>query len=337
MGAVGAAVSVAGGIVGLGQQNSAANAQRQAIKSQQEAAALQSELQLLALKQQTYADGLNDFITDSTRSLQYQQAQTQLKAQQIQNDLAVGNAVFDASVQRATADIQQAAGDRQAQANKSAADLAAGQQTTEVFGQENSREQQAINSFLKLIGDGDQQQNAIANLLDVAASSGGVNEALSLLLGEDDYSTIANAGVQRSTQLGEVNRELAGSIETANRQLNTADLNVATGLNTVNATQGRYQADRQEQDALGSQQIANLGFQSARAANDANYNIGILSDQANRYSRDYLRRENERALLRGAQLTQDTLQAQANSVRSPGFFDYLNVGLQGYNTYRQLS
>lgn len=336
MGAVSAGVSVVGGIVGLGQQQRSANAQRRAIRSQQEAAALQSELQLMSLKQQTYADSLNDYIADSTRELQYQQAQTQLQSQQIQNDLAVANAKFDASVQRANANIQQMSADRQAQAQKSQADLAAGNATTEVMGQELSKEQQAIGSFLKLLGEGDQQQTAIANILDMASASGGVNEALSLLLGEDQ-ATIANAGLARQQQSSESTNALARSVENANVQLNQADYNVSTGINALQREQGIYQADVNEQNADYSKKVVDAGFESKRASNEATYRTGIISDQANRYSRDYLRKENESALLRGAQLQQETLKAQADSVRSPGFFDYLNVGVQGYNTYRQMS
>lgn len=335
MGAATAALSVVGGVVGLGQQRESANAQKRAIQAQSQQAALQAQLQLMALKQQTYADTLNDTISDATRLLQYQQANTQLEAQQAFNSIASANALFESSVQRAASEIQQIQGNNEAALQKSASDEQAGQAQLAAYGQANEQQNSIVSAIGQLLGESGQRQNTVANLLDMAASSGGINEALGLLLGNSSDEVQAAFNLNRGSQMQDTQMNTADDLAAANRGVSEGNYQGALLNNAIQGTQTRYGADQQAIDATFSKQVADLGFESAKLANTTNFNIGTISDASSRFSRDYLRRNNESALLQGANLQQDILKAQADQVRTPGFFDYLNVGLGGYNTYRQ--
>jgi hypothetical protein len=338
MGIVGAAVSVVSGIAGISQQNKQADAQRAQIQAANEQQALQAQLQLLSLKQQTYANGLNDYITDATRTLQYQQQQNQLEAQRSLNDLAVSNAVYEASMSKSNAAIQQTAADTQASRQASDANQGARQQQLQTQAAANNQQDQLVQQLTQMLGGGAQQNTNIANLLDAAMAHGGNNEALANLLGQNSNDAIvAAANLARGQQVQQMTTGLGQQVANASIGLNNADAQTARGINAINATQSFYNSDKQSQDALFSQQITNAGFNATQAANNASNNIGILSDQANRYSRDYLNQVNQNATLQGAQIQSNSLNAQANAVQSPGFFDYLGVGLNGYNTYNALT
>lgn len=337
MGAVGAAVSVVSGIAGISQQNKAAQAQKTALASAQEQQALQAQLNYLSLKQQTYADQLNDYITDATRKLQYQQSQSQLSAQKQMNDLAVANANFEANLAKSSADLQQMASDNQATRQQSEADNQARQQALATQGQATQEQDAQIQSLLKALGEGSNQQATVANLMDTIAARGGVNEALSLLLNSNALDAIrAGANIQRGEEVQGQRIQNAQALASSTTALNASDAAVSQGMSAVQATQTKYGADNQIQDANFSQQLANQGFASTQAANDASYSIGLLSDTSNRYSRDYLRQVNQDAILKGAQLQSNVLKAQASAVQTPGFFDYLGVGFNAYNTYNAL-
>lgn len=319
----------------MGQQRDSANAQKKAIEAQSQQSALQAQLQLLALKQQTYADTLNDTISDATRVLQYQQANTQLTAQQAFNDVATANALFESTVARSVSELEQLQGNNQASLNRSAANEQAGEAQLAAYSGASEQQNQVIKAIQGLLGESGQRQNTVANLLDMAASSGGMNEALGLLLGSSADEVQAAFDLNRGSQLQDTQLDTADQLAGASRGLSETNFQTALLNNAVNGAQGRYKADQQAIDATYSKQVADLGFESAKLANTTNFNVGLISDASSRFSRDYLRQYNEGALKQGAQLQQDILKAQADQVRQPGFFDYLNVGLGGYNAYRQ--
>lgn len=335
MGAVGAGVSVVSGLVGLQQQRKAANAQKQALASQQEQQALQARLNYLSLTQQAYADSINDVITDATKKLAYSQTEAQLFAQEKLNDIGVQNALLEANTNKALASISKDASDTEATQTRMAKDIEAGQQTLAVGSSADEALGSQAESLLKMLSGGKNQQEQIANLLDAAAAGGGVNLALENLLGEGAYDAIVAAGEQQRL-IGTQDARLAaaGGQEEANKKLNSANEKVSLGMNQLGKAQADYGADKQILDAKFSQAINKQGFAATAAANKASYNIGLFSDQSSRASRDYLRQQNLDAVLRGAQLNSEILKAQSNAVSSPGFFDYLGVGLSGYQQYK---
>jgi hypothetical protein len=329
-----AGVSVVSGLVGFSQQQKSANAQKQALRSQQEEQALQAQLQLLALENSRLSSGLQDFLDDATRKLAYQQTTTQLTAQQAQNDIAVSNATFDASVQRIMSDVTQANANLETTEATNQANLQAEADSIGVQQGVVEADNQLMQALGESFGGVGNRQNSIAALLNAASATGGVNEALALLLDTDSAEIQRLIGAEeRQQQLGEQTNSLAAGTERATIADNNARANSANLSNQLTATATNYESDKLRQDALYSQQIANAGFQSQRAALEGGNNIGILADRSSRVSRDYLRAANTEAVKRGAKLSDNILKAQADQVRTPGFFDLLGVAGQGYSTY----
>jgi hypothetical protein len=337
MGAVGAAVSVVGGLSGLSQQSSAAAAQKRMLASQEKQQALNAQLQYMSIKNQSYADALQDQINDSVRQLQFTQTQQNLDAQERANQLAVSTALFDASTQKTNADIgktQQELGTAQELSN---ATTQAGQQELAGLGSAAEANGQDINSILQSLTRDGQTSTAIANLLDIAASSGGVNEALSLLTGgEMDAAVKGEAQLNRSQQLQEQRQANVGAVASSTKELSKAGANTANIAGSISETQQKFGADMQALDASTAGVVAGAGFSASRAANTASNNIGILADSSSRTSRQYLSAANLAAIEQGAALQSDILSAQRSQIKTPGFMDLINVGMGGYQTYKGL-
>ena len=333
MGAIGTAVSVVGGLAGMSQQSSQAAAQRRAIASQEKQQALQAELQYISLKNQSYSDSLTDAINEQTRALAYQQSQTNLNLQQQANNIATEAAQFDSVVQRmsANANLQQA----QLQSSQEESDtvVRAGADELASIGEAFGSNNQTIDGLLKQLTSGDNSSTAIANILDMASASGGINEAISLLSGGDvNRSTIAGAALGRQGQLSDARLSNAANTRAATNTLATTKKDVTDSsamLSNVIATKA---ADDLMRDATSSQQVANAGFNATRAANEATNTIGILSDKSASESRKYLTAANLRAVEQGAALQSDILNAQKSQIKSPSFFDYAGLALKTYNS-----
>jgi hypothetical protein len=260
-----------------------------------------------------------------------------LFAQDKLNDMAVASALIEAQTSKSIAGVNKSASDLEATQTMQGRNLEAGQQTLAVQGSGNETINAQAEGLLKMLGSGKNQQEQIANLLDAAASGGGINLALDNLLGEGAYDAIVAAGQQPRT-MGEQEARLAaaGASEASSKKLNEATANTAKGFNAMSQLQNNYGADKTIQDAKFSQAINKQGVAATKAANQASYNIGLFSDQSSRASRDYLRQQNLDAVMKGAQLNNDVLKAQSNAISSPGFFDYLGVGFSGYQQYKAL-
>jgi hypothetical protein len=293
---------------------------------------------LLALENQRLSNNLQDYVDTASRQLAYTQTQTNIDNQQAVNNLAVQNALFESTIAKTSASVNQVGADIQAEQQFSAANQAATNEALAVEGQALQQQQGLEQALGKLFADSGSSKNAIASILNAAASAGGVNEALSLLLDSTPDEVGRAIGNQnRQNQVGGESVAIAKGVEGATKALNTANLGAAKGASALASTQQQWSADKSAQDATFSQQLADTTFGLNRAINEGSYRIGVLSDQSSRASRDYLRSSNVDAVYRGAKLSDAATSAQMAQVRTPGFFDYLGVAAQGYNTFNAYS
>jgi hypothetical protein len=338
MGAVaGAAVSVVGGIAGLSQQNSAAAAQKRMLASQEKQQALNAQLQYLTIKNQSYADDLSDQINSNVRTLAYTQSMQNLQAQENLNQIAVQQSLFDSGVQKTSADINKGQQEIQTAQQLSNENAQAGAGELEGLASAAGANVQDINSILQRLSQNGDASTGIANLLDIAASSGGINEALSLLTGGDvNSATISAAQLARSQEVMGIRGANAEAVADSSRQVAGAQANTSGISGSIQQSQSKFDADTSALDARTSGTVAGQGFAATRAANTGSNKIGILSDNASAFSRKYLSAANLAALDQGAALQSDIINAQKSQIKTPGFLDFVGVGVNSYNTYRGL-
>jgi hypothetical protein len=337
MGAIGTAVSVVGGIAGMAQQSSAASAQKRQLASQERQQALQAELQYLSIKNQAYADQLADAVNEQVRSLSYQQSQANLRMQQQANDIAVQGALFDAEVQKATTQVQYSSNELNADEQKSQANAQAGAQQLQSTGAAIQDTNSVVDNILKGLAQGSDQNSAIANLLDIASASGGVNEAIAMLSGGDvNQPLVAAANLGRQNELTDARMTNAGDVAGTSRELASATRGTQGSSNALGREQGMKQANDLSMDASTSKVVADQGFKATTAANEATNTIGILSDRSASASRKYLSAANLKAVEQGAALQSDIINAQKSQIKTPSFFDYAGVAINGYNTFKAL-
>ena len=335
--AIGAGLSAVSGLTGLSRQSKQAAAEREALEKQKQQNTLQAQLQLYSLRNQRMVDDLNDKLTENAAVSSYLQTQSSLKAQEATNELALQNAKFQAQVQQQMAGVGETQADMQARQQESDSRLRAGAEALEAYGSATTEEQQVLNSLLESLGKGDNQQNAIASLLDLAAASGGVNEALELLGNSASFEdVVANARALRADSSAQQKMSNADDVAVANAGLGKAAAGLTRTNASLDATNARYQGRAAELDANTSAEVSRLGFDSERTANEANYNIGFLSRDLQRTSRYYQSQANEEAIKKGAQLQNDITSIQQGNIRSPGLFDYLGTGFNSYNVWKQL-
>ena len=177
----------------------------------------------------------------------------------------------------------------------------------------------------------------IANLLDIAASSGGINEALSLLTGGDvNAATTSAAQLARSQEVMGVRGGNAEAVANTTRQVAGSQANTSGISGSIQQSQNKFDADTSALDARTSGTVAGQGFAATKAANIASNKIGILTDDSSSYSRKYLSAANLAALDQGAALQSDILNAQKSQIKTPGFLDYVGLGVSSYNTFKGL-
>jgi hypothetical protein len=336
--AIGAGLSVVSGISQLGAQQKQAKAQRQMLDKQDAYNKLQAQLQLFQLQNTRKLDELNDVLVDAASKQAYMQTDAGLKIQEQMNAFAASNAMFSGQVQQQQAAVGEKQAQMDAATQKTDAALRAGAEAIELMSGASSEELSAASATLESLMKGGDRQNAIAQLLDVAASSGGVNQALALLSESDAFAgNAAEAKLARGGQLTAdmVSKGLSAS-EASKRAVGAqADVGLA-GAGLAAETQ-RFEGRATELDADYARRVAELGFSGQRQANEANYKIGLMQSGIERSSRYLMGKANEEALNQGQALQSDIVAAQRSTIRSPGLFDYLGVGFGAYNTYNQLS
>lgn len=337
--AIGAGLSVAGGVVGLNQQQKQANAQKKMIEAQEQQQRLQAQLQLFALRNQRLVDKLQDTLQDAAQKQAYLQTDAALKIQEQLNTLATGQAIFQHKMNLLKADVQERLAEMQTRAEESNAKQQAAAQFLQVLGSGEKDSQQFVESLIDNISKSDNARTVLASLLDVAAASGGgVNETLQMLLSNGEFEGVRNAAaLARQDEIRRLTNSRAESIRDANMALADVNADLAMANATAQGDNARYLSRLGILDAATAQATAGAAFNAQRLANEQNYRTGIMSNELVRSSRYLQSLANEEALQQGQMIASDTLNAQKSAIRSPGLFDYLGVGLNAYNTYNQLS
>lgn len=330
MGAVTAGVSLVSGVVGLNRQSKSAKAQKRAIEAQSKQQALEAQLRLYQLQQSKEMNKVTDAINDSITQFNYEQAESSLNAQQRLNQLSLSNAIFEAGIAdtmaRASADTRE----RQIRQQQFAQEQQLRQGEVQGLSALNQQQQQQLNQFAQALQSNRGVQSQLANILDIAASTGGVNEALNVLFPQDQADTSEIEEQRREAQ-----RELIGGITEAGLESAEAVGQERLGFSQIQELQDIDKARRAGDEARLSGQLADLAFESERTALEAQRGIEQVTDPLERQMRDDLLAKQEEALRQGAGLQQEIAQQQVKQVRRPGFFDYANVGLGAANTYRR--
>jgi len=171
----------------------------------------------------------------------------------------------------------------------------------------------------------------LSNLLDLAASAGGTNEALRLL--NESSSSAASGKVARAEEAGVLKQQLAQDSATALRASAEATRAGTLANAGLQALDSSFAAKQQALDVQTSGEVAKQAFQSERLATNAAYQASGLARGVETSARSASAAANQEVLERGASLSAATAQAQLAGVRSPGFFDYVGVLGGGATTY----
>lgn len=335
--AVSTGVAVAGGLLGMSQKQAEAKRQRELLGKQEAAQRMQADLQLFSLMQQRGIDNMSDMVTDAAQKQAYLTTKSALAAQGVQQQLEMTRAEAEIQNQQQlsqanTSQKLMAAKDQQSQQR-----LQAGAQAVEQLANSSGEEQQLVSNVLKQLQNNTSGQNSIALLLDYAASAGGVNEAIQMLAGGTGREAVeAGANAARAQQKNQSNRELTRAAEKAG--VNLADVtNALTNANTIIEQQStNYGLANATNDARASYATNQAGLQAMSVANEGNYGIMNASNALQRQSRYLTSLANENALKQGQAINSEILALQQRNIQSPGFFDYVNLGVQGYGMYRGL-
>jgi hypothetical protein len=336
--AIGAGLSAVSGVIGLSQQQKQAKAQKEMLDAQEAQQRLQAQLQLFSLKNQRVIDDLQDTLSDAANKQAYLQTDAGLRLQQQMNQMATQNAIFGSQMQQMQGDIGERQKQMQVAGQRSAQNEQVEGQFTEALGGVGSESNQFLSALLKGIQESENPRGALTTLMDVAASSGGINESLAMLLDSDAFAAQKNAyAANRMGEVGQQKIVTAQGIRGAGQQLN--DVAAQLGLASAGLENSgiQFQSKMGILDANTAQQVSDNSFSSQRLANDQNYRTGIMAGNIQRSSRYLQSRASEEALQQGQVLSAETLAAQKSAIQSPGLFDYLGVGMNAYNTYNSLS
>jgi hypothetical protein len=326
---VGAGLSVVGGLSQASQQRQQANAQKKAIAAQAEVEQLNSRLQLLNLNQQQALAEVQSELQSAAEKQAYVGRLAAIDQQETYNSMALAQAGLQANVQ------EQLAGAQANQANVDSlqqlvgAEAGIGRELVQAIANSGQEQAGLVERMQKM--NTNQRQGFISSLLDLAASSGGTNEALRLL---SESTTTADSGqVARATEKQGLSQTLAEDSSTALRASAEATRAGTVAQANLQAGDSRFAARQQALDVQTSGEVAKQAFASERLATEGAYAASGLARGVEDSARRASVRANKEVLERGATLSQATASAQMQGVRSPGFFDYVGVLGGGATTY----
>jgi hypothetical protein len=326
---VGAGLSVVGGLSQASQQRKQADAQKKAIEAQSQVEQLNSRLQLLNLTQQQQVAEVQSQLQKAAEQQAYVGRLAAIDQQELTNSMALANAGLQAQTQQSLSVAQQAQAGVDSLQQLVGTEAQVGRELVQAISASGAEQQQLVEGFSKM---GDSQRTAfLSNLLDLAASAGGTNEALRLL--NESSPSAAGGQVARAEESGTLKQELAKDSATALRasaEATRAGTLAQAGLQAADST---YAARMQALDVQASGEVAKQAFASERLSTNAAYSASGLARGVEESARSASFAANKEVLERGATLSAATAQAQAAGVRSPGFFDYVGILGSGATTY----
>jgi hypothetical protein len=337
-GAVAAGLSAVSGIVSYTSQQKQASAQRKALASQQQQQQLQAELQLFAIRNQRLMDSLQDALVDAAQRTSYLQTDAALRMQERLNELAAQNAIFASNIELLKSGLEQKQKQLQAAEKASERRKAAAEEFLSTLSNENQDVETLAKIILSNLEKADDKRATIATLLDMGAASGGINEALVALLDSGAFDVLKQTQLfQRKQQ--ERDQQIAASRAIRNTFETLAD--VGKGIESTYAgllsTESDLSAKLNQINAAASADLARRAFESQRLVNDQSFKFNLLANDIARQSRYLQNRLNEQAVKAGTSLALDTLEAQKQAIRPPGFFDFLAIGMNAATAYKQFT
>jgi hypothetical protein len=331
---VGAGLSVIGGISGANQQAKASAAQKKAIQNQSRIDQLNSQLQLLSLRNSKSVDELQDTLRTSAENQAYLARLGQIDLAETQQQTAIQAALGEAEAERKFAAASESEAVTQALLSATEERSRTGAALTQALGA-SSEEQQAVLSRLQKMPE-QQRAATIQSLLDVAASSGGSNEALKLLADLTDSGVVGQAQAARAEEQQSALATQARASAAALEQQTAANQKAAATKAGVDSLGRQFAANTATLDAQTTSRVGDASFQTERLTTTGAKFASDLSGGVERTARSANYAANEDVLKQGAKISADTTAAQLSAVRSPGFFDYLAVGANAYSTYTGL-
>jgi hypothetical protein len=335
VGAVAAGVSAVGGLVSLANQQKQARAQKKAIDAQKKQQQLQADLQLVAIRNQRLLDEMQDALEDAARQQAFLQTDAALRMQEQLNALAVENAKFVANLDLLKSRFNEQQTQLKAEEKATREKQRADEELIAALGQTNAAYANQIQALLNSLQQDTNQRQALLALLDAGAAKGGINEALLTLL--DTASPENEFEVARAGELVGTKAAKLKAMRDSNVAMADAEKTLVQNTASLDRVLADYKANQDLINATAAGDVAANAFRSQRLANQANYNIGVLANEVARQSRYLQSQLNEEVLKQGVALSADTLEAQKRAIRTPGFFDYLALGLNAYNTYQKLT
>jgi len=335
VGAVAAGVSAVGGLVSLSNQQKQARAQRKAIDAQKKQQQLQADLQLVAIRNQRLLDEMQDALEDAARQQAFLQTDAALRMQEQLNALAVENAKFLANLDLLKSSVNEQQTQLKAEEKAIREKQRADEELISALSQTNAAYANQIKALLNSLQQDTNQRQTLLALLDAGAAKGGINEALLTLLdtaSPDNEFEVLRAGELVGTKAGKLK-----AIRDSTSAMADAEKTLVQNTASLDRVLADYKANQDLINAMAAGDVAANAFKSQRLANQANYNIGVLANEVARQSRYLQNQLNEEVLKQGVALSADTLEAQKRAIRPPGFFDYLALGLNAYNTYQKFT
>jgi hypothetical protein len=330
--AIGAGLSVVSGLGNASAAKKSADAQKKAIANQNKVDQLNSQLQLLQIKQQRELSRLQDATVTAAETQAFQARLGQLNLQETSNQIALAEAANSTRTQE-----QLAVAKQQGAETSSLSDAVGQRQQINValasaIGASADEQKQVIDN-LRNMPERDRAR-AIASIMDVVATGGGENAALAMLTELTGDGGMAN--VARAEEAGNQKVALANASANATSaqvEANRQATNAGAGLEATDAT---YAARTAALDAQASKEVADQSFASERLSTTGAYNASQLARGVEASARELSLDASEETTSTGAAIANSTAAAQAGAVRSPGFFDYMAIGANAYTTYTGL-
>lgn len=318
---VSAGVSVLGGLSQASQAKQQAKAQSKAIANQNEIEQLNARLQLVGLKQQQALASVQDELQTAAEKQAYLARLAAIDQQELINQGALAEATLQNTTDSALAAAKQMDTETQALVQATDATSSIGRELTAAL-RESGGELSGLFEALSKQPEA-KRSEFYSSLLDLAASAGGTNEALALLNESTDTREVGR--VARATESASTQQATAKASAAALRGSVEANRSALEAQAAVGGQDARYQSSLQALDIQASRKVADAAFASERLSTEGAYKAGTLARGVEQRARTTTAAASEEVLTRGAALSQATAQAQASSIRSPGFFDYLGI------------
>lgn len=330
--AVGAGISVVGGLANASAKRKQQQAQKAAIASQAKMDSLNSELQLMSLTNQLAIDKRQSLLNQAVEDEAYLNRQFQLDAQQLANQTALEDARIQASAASTSAGLQQ-----------EAASIAALQQQT-------GQDSEIANALATAVGASTQETQAalkglaakpererqliISNLMNVVAQEGGENKALEMLAELQDTSSVGT--IERANEFGDTVVNQADASANAGNKATAAQRALTDTGSVLQADSQRYASATSLLNQDTARTTNKAASEAERIATEASYNASQVNRSLEGSTRDAQYAAQQDLVKQGANLSAQSAAAQARAVGSTGFLDYLGVAAQGAATYRSL-